>query len=206
MRTSRSRGRRVEGTPISGPESGAERPILLLGDPRLRIRSEEVVDFEQPEFRGACAGLAATLASFRARHGFGRAISAPQIGVALRLIAVNLGDGPRFVVNPRVTARSAESFTMWDDCMSFPGLLVRLRRDRSVTLRYHDETGIECEWPRMELAASELLQHEIDHLDGVLAIDRAIDRDAIVLREVFERRKAELSKQVDYMIGDPTKS
>lgn len=185
------------------PGSAAERPILLLGDPRLRLRSAEVSDFDRPEFRDACAGLSSTLAAFRARHGFGRAISAPQIGVALRLIAVNLGDGPFFVVNPLVTGTSGESFTMWDDCMSFPGLLVRLRRDRSITLRYHDETGSEREWPRMDLAASELLQHEIDHLDGVLAIDRAIDRDAIVLREVFERRKAELRTQVDYMIGEP---
>lgn len=180
-----------------------ERPILLLGDPRLRLRSAEVCDFDRPEFRSACAGLSATLAAFRARHGFGRAISAPQIGAALRLIAVNLGDGPFFVVNPRVTATSGESFTMWDDCMSFPGLLVRLRRDRSISLRYHDETGREHEWSRMDLAPSELLQHEIDHLDGVLAIDRAIDRDAIVLREVFEQRKADFRRQVDYVIGEP---
>ena len=190
-------------SPIADPETAAERPILLLGDPRLRVRSREVVDFEHPDFRDVCAGLSATLASFRARHGFGRAISAPQIGAAMRLIAVNPGDGPFFVANPLVVATSGESFTMWDDCMSFPGLLVRLRRDRSITLRYHDETGSERDWPRMDLAASELLQHEIDHLDGVLAIDRAIDRDAIVLREVFELRKAEFRRQVDYMIGEP---
>lgn len=189
-------------TPVSAPESAAERPILLLGDPRLRVRSREVVDFEHPEFRDACAGLSSTLAAFRARQGFGRAISAPQIGVAMRLIAVNLGDGPFFVANPRVTVASGESFTMWDDCMSFPGLLVRLRRDRSISLRCQDETGSEREWQRMGLAESELLQHEIDHLDGVLAIDRAIDRDAIVLREVFEQRKTELRRQVDYVIGE----
>ena len=188
---------------VSDSGSAAERSILLLGDPRLRVRSGEVVDFEHPEFRDACAGLSSTLAAFRARHGFGRAISAPQIGVALRLIAVNPGDGPFFVVNPRVIVTSGESFTMWDDCMSFPGLLVRLRRDRSISLCYHDETGSEREWPRMGLAESELLQHEIDHLDGVLAIDRAIDRDAIVLREVFEQRKAEFRRQVDYVIGEP---
>ncbi|MGK2858398.1 MAG: peptide deformylase [Thermoanaerobaculia bacterium] len=180
----------------------AERSILLLGDPGLRVRSAEVKEFDRPEFRVACAGLAATLASFRARHGFGRAISAPQIGIALRLIAVNLGDGPFLVVNPRITETSGESFTMWDDCMSFPDLLVRLRRDRSISLRYDDETGQEREWPRMEIAASELLQHEIDHLDGVLAIDRAIDRDSIVLREVFEERKSELRAEVDYVIGE----
>ncbi len=187
---------------MSDAGSAAEGSILLLGDPGLRIRSDEVHDVEHPAFRGACAKLAATLAAFRARHRFGRAISAPQIGIALRLIAVNLGDGPFFVVNPRVTATSGETFTMWDDCMSFPGLLVRLRRDRSISLQYDDETGSQREWSGMDIAASELLQHEIDHLDGILAIDRAIDRNAIVLRDVFEARKAEFRGQVDYMIGE----
>jgi peptide deformylase len=188
---------------MSGGEATAGSPILLLGDPRLRVRSREVEDFGHPDFRAACERLAATLEAFRARHGFGRAISAPQIGIASRLIAVDLGAGPFFVVNPEVTAWSGDTFTMWDDCMSFPGLLVRLRRDRSISLRFRDEAGAAREWPRLDLAASELLQHEIDHLDGVLAVDRAIDRDAIVLRELFEERKSEFRGQVDYMIGDP---
>jgi peptide deformylase len=179
-----------------------ELPVLLLGDPRLRVRSAEVADFDLPEVRAACASLGATLQAFRARHGFGRAISAPQVGVPLRIIAVNLGDGPFFVVNPRVTAASGESFSMWDDCMSFPGLLVRLRRDRSISLAYEDESGSTREWQGMGVAASELLQHEIDHLDGILAIDRAIDREAIVLREVWEARRSEMRKLVDYEIGE----
>ena len=58
----------------------------------------------------------------------------------------------------------------------------------------------------MEIAPSELLQHEIDHLDGILAIDRAIDRDAIVLREVFEVRKRELLAEVDYAIAPSLRS
>jgi peptide deformylase len=184
------------------PDGGAPLPVLLLGDPRLRVRSKEVTDFDRPEFQAACAGLASTLREFRARHGFGRAISAPQVGVPLRLIAVNLGDDPFFVVNPRVTSASGETFTMWDDCMSFPGLLVRLRRNRSISLAYEDESGSSRVWNGMETAASELLQHEIDHLDGTLAIDRAIDREAIVLREVFEERRSEMRRMVDYEIGE----
>jgi peptide deformylase len=178
-----------------------ETDILLLGDPRLRERSREIVDFEHPDVARACASLAATLAAFRRRHGFGRAVSAPQIGVPLRLIAVNLGDGPFFVANPEVTWQSDDSFTMWDDCMSFPGLLVRLARLRSISLHYADEQGNARAWDRLEIAASELLQHEIDHLDGVLAIDRAIDRDSLVLREVFDARKRELVATVDYVIA-----
>jgi peptide deformylase len=176
--------------------------ILLLGDPRLRERSREVVDFDEPEFVRSREALAATLAAFRRRHGFGRAISAPQIGAQLRLIAIDLGDGPFFVANPVVTWESDETFTMWDDCMSFPGLLVRLARHSSISLRYEDERGCERSWERLDIASAELLQHEIDHLDGVLAVDRAIDRDSLVLREVFEARRAELRAAVDYAIGE----
>jgi peptide deformylase len=177
--------------------------ILLLGDPRLRTRSREIVDFDDPAFARSCEDLAATLADFRRRQGFGRAISAPQIGASVRLIAVDLGEGPFYVANPVVTWESDETFTMWDDCMSFPGLLVRLARYRAISLRYQDERGAEHVWERLDVASSELLQHEIDHLDGVLAVDRAIDRDALVLREVFEARRDELLASVDYAIGEP---
>ncbi len=174
--------------------------VLLLGDPRLRVVSRPVTDFEHPDLSSSCQALSATLAGFRRRHGFGRAISAPQIGVPLRLIAVNLGDGPFFVFNPIVIDASGETFTMWDDCMSFPGLLVRLARDRSISLQYSDERGSSKRWDRLGLAESELLQHEIDHLDGVLAIDRALDRDSIVMREVFEATPERFRAMADYVI------
>ena len=174
--------------------------VLLLGDPRLREPSREIAAFDTPEVVTARDALAATLEAFRRRHGFGRAISAPQIGVPLRLVAVNLGSGTFFVANPVVTWRSDETFTMWDDCMSFPGLLVRLARHRSISLTYQDGEGRPHTWDRLDLAESELLQHEIDHLDGILAVDRALDRESLVMREVFEARHAELASTVDYVI------
>ena len=179
-----------------------EATVLLLGDPRLRERSREVEAFDDPAVVTARDALVETLRAFRRRHGFGRAISAPQIGVRLRMIAVNLGEGPFFVVNPAVTWLSDETFTMWDDCMSFPGLLVRLARHSSISLAYRDERGDARTWERIDLAASELLQHEIDHLDGVLAVDRALDREAVVMREVFEARRPEFARMVDYTIGE----
>ncbi|HYR26988.1 MAG TPA: peptide deformylase, partial [Thermoanaerobaculia bacterium] len=136
--------------------------VLLLGDPRLRQRSQEVDTYDAEAF----ASLAATLDAFRKQHGFGRAISAPQIGIPRRFIAVNLGKGTFFIVNPVVTWRSDETFTMWDDCMSFPDLLVRVRRAKSLSLEYVDEQLHPRTWNELDQAAAELLQHEIDHLDG----------------------------------------
>ena len=168
--------------------------VLLLGDPRLRVRSREVVAFDDD---AGFSELAKTLDVFRRKHGFGRAISAPQIGIARRFIAVNLGKGTFFIVNPVVTWRSEETFTMWDDCMSFPDLLVRVERARSLSLEYVDEQGKRKEWRELDQAAAELLQHEIDHLDGVLAVDRAME---LVMRREYERNREYFDAKVDYAI------
>jgi peptide deformylase len=170
--------------------------VLLLGDPRLRVRSADVERYDAALF----GALAATLDAFRKKHGFGRAISAPQIRAAQRLIAVNLGRGTFFVVNPVITWRSDETFTMWDDCMSFPGLLVRVERAYSICLDYADEHGLPRTWNGLDQAAAELLQHEIDHLDGILAIDRAAGENPIVLRSVYEANREDHDARVDYTI------
>ena len=174
-----------------------KKDVLLLGDPRLRVRSAEVDRFDGVPFDD----LAATLHAFRAEKGFGRAISAPQIGVARRFIAVNLGRGTFFVANPVITWRSDETFTMWDDCMSFPDLLVRVARHRSISIDYVDERGAPKRWEELDQAASELLQHEIDHLDGILAVDRALDRDSLVLKGVYDARREEFDARVQYTIA-----
>ncbi len=174
--------------------------IRLLGDPALRAVSRPIEDFNDPEFRANARLLQRTLAEFRRRRGFGRAVSAPQIGVAQRFIALNLGDGPQLVVNPEIVWRSEDRFTMWDDCMSFPDLLVRLERDASLSMRFQDERGDFREWTELDLPTAELLQHEIDHLDGVLAVDRALDRESLVLRENFTADYEYYKKQVDYVI------
>ena len=171
--------------------------VLLVGDPRLRETAAPVSQ-AAPEVREHTARLHATLAAFRVEHGFGRAISATQIGVALRFIALNLGEGPFTMFNPAIVWRSRETFTLWDDCMSFPFLLVRVVRDASISVEFDDETGRRRRWERLDHATSELLQHEIDHLDGVLALDRAADREAIVSREVFESMPEYFARMVDF--------
>jgi peptide deformylase len=173
--------------------------VLLLGDPRLRRVSDPVPSISGSAYISDKHRLQTTLEEFRARHGFGRAISGPQIGVPLRFIALHL-DRAFVIANPVITWKSAETFTMWDDCMSFPWLMVRLRRHRSVSLQYVDEDGRTREWLELEQSTSELLQHEIDHLDGILAIDRALDRESIISREVYERDVSQFAKQVDYVI------
>jgi peptide deformylase len=174
--------------------------ILQLGHPALREPSEPVGEIEDLAFREQARLLQETLAAFRRRFGFGRAIAAPQIGVARRFIAVDLGEEPFLVIDPRVTWRSEDTFTMWDDCMSFPGLLVRLRRHRSISLAYTDREGSPHTWEQLDLSTAELMQHELDHLDGVVAIDHAADVRDIVTREAFDQFADRFARQVDYTI------
>ena len=176
------------------------KPVKLLGDPILREVSKSVNNFSNPEFFENAGTLHATLIEFRQKYGFGRGISAPQIGINQRFIALNLGTNPQLIVNPEITWTSQNRFTMWDDCMSFPNLLVRLERYQSISLSFQNEKGEYREWNNLDLAASELLQHEIDHLDGILAVDRALDKNSIVMREYFDENREVVNRQVDYTI------
>lgn len=156
------------------------RDILLLGNPKLYEQCESVRPEEMNEMRTVAQDLHDTMMDFRARYGAGRAIAAPQIGVMKRLIYMHI-DEPVTFVNPVFASMSDEMMTLWDDCMSFPELLVKLRRHKRCRIVFQD-----LEWQEQQLDLeydlSELLQHEVDHLDGILSIHRALDNQSIALR------------------------
>jgi peptide deformylase len=126
------------------------------------------------------ADLHDTMMAFRSRHGWGRAIAAPQINVHKRIVYLHV-DKPWLLINPTLEAASAETIELWDDCMSFPDLLVRVRRHASITLRWRNEAWDE-QTLRVEGVLSELLQHELDHLDGILAVAKAVDGASFALQ------------------------
>ncbi|HZS43503.1 MAG TPA: peptide deformylase [Blastocatellia bacterium] len=164
----------------------AVQDILQLGNPYLRERSVSITNVDAPEVQRAITDLGDTLADFQQRNGFGRAISAVQIGIPYRLIYMRI-DKPVVLVNPVIADFSDEKMILWDDCFSFPNLMVKVQRHLRIDVRYTNEQGIQTEL-RAEGSLSELLQHEIDHLDGMLAVDRAIDKDSFCLRQEWEKR------------------
>lgn len=190
------------GSPQIAPneERPKVRPVLLLGDPRLRKKCDLIADAESVELKNEIEELHQRLEIFRAENNFGRAISAPQIGIGKRFIAMNLDGKLHTLINPEIIWQSQEKFSMWDDCMSFPSLLVKLERFKSISVRFQNQNGETQTWEHLPQDISELLQHEIDHLDGILAIDRAIDKDSIVERAAFEQMKSYFASQVDYVI------
>ncbi len=147
--------------------------LLLLGNPLLYKVSDPVLESELPQVNGWVADLNNVMQEIRAKYNFGRAIAAPQLGIMKRLIYMNINK-PVVFINPELTNLSNELFEVWDDCMCFPNLLVRVKRNKTLTIKYKDENWKSLEW-RMENDLSELLQHEYDHLNGVLCTMRAID-------------------------------
>ncbi|MEM6377637.1 MAG: peptide deformylase [Bacteroidota bacterium] len=150
--------------------------IKLLGDPILYEQCSPVQASELPDLQATVDQMARLVLEFRAKYGAGRAIAAPQVGVLKRLVVLNI-DEPVAMYNPELFDGSEEKMELWDDCMSFPNLLVRLQRHRRIKLRFRDAQWQEQVWDLKD-DLSELLQHEVDHLDGILATMRAIDTNA----------------------------
>lgn len=147
--------------------------ILLIGNPQLYEVSDEVLQSEYDTISSIVQDLHDTILHFKNQHGFGRAIAAPQIGVMKRIIYMYI-DKPVVFVNPVLKDLSDDMIEVWDDCFCIPNFLIKVKRHRTLTIEYLDEN-----WNAQEMTLeghlSELLQHEHDHLDGILATSRAID-------------------------------
>ena len=151
----------------------AVKEILLLGNPLLHESCRPVEQAEAAGIMSLITDLRDTLMAFRHEQGFGRAIAAPQIGAMVRVLFVQAPE-PCPMLNPVLVPMDGELIDVWDDCLSFPDLLVKVRRHRRCRLTYRDLSW-ELHRVVVEDDLSELLQHECDHLDGILAVQRAID-------------------------------
>ena len=178
------------------------RPILQLGDLRLREVAISVDDPNMPEIRSLIRDLADTLAHWRATTGYSRGIAAPQLGVSQRVIFLKLPEAePWPLINPEIIQRSEEKIIVWDACLSFLSIFMQVERHRGITVRYQNLQGENLEFSAGDdRNLSELLQHEIDHLDGILAVDRIVDMKTLCTREEFEKRYRDSSP---YAVSSP---
>ena len=156
--------------------------IRLFGDPVLRQRAREITELD-----GDLARLAQTMIeTMHEAQGVG--LAAPQVGVQKRLYTydLGLGDEPGVIINPEIVDAKGE-WTYDEGCLSVPGLHFEIVRPKIVTVRGVDLDGNEVVIEGDELMGR-LIQHEIDHLDGVLLLDR-LDADARkeAMRELRQR-------------------
>ncbi|HVH67445.1 MAG TPA: peptide deformylase [Gemmatimonadales bacterium] len=164
----------------------ALRRIRQLGDPILRVRCERVQNPKSAATRLVADDLRDSLAIAKKKYKMGRALAAPQIGAPVRIVFVQTDKQRWTMINPEITDVGSEDFPVWDDCFSFPNLLVRVTRAYEVTVSYTDLKGKQRTLD-VKGAMAELLQHEIDHLDGILAVDRPSGVDPFALRSEWEK-------------------
>lgn len=142
----------------------ANYPIRLIGDPVLRSRSAEVANING-SLKQLVEGMISTM---KLAPGVG--LAAPQVGVLKRIFVYDIGDGPHVVINP-VIHQTAGEWEYEEGCLSVPGFSWRISRPNQVHL-----SGYDLEENEIDLEASEFLgrviQHEVDHLDGILLIER----------------------------------
>ena len=168
---------------------GETLPILVVPDPMLRAKCRPVGPKDEATVRALLPRMFATM---YAAPGIG--LAAPQVGQKLRFIVVDVhpddNSQPIALINPEIVARSTELVAREEGCLSLPGQYAEIVRPARVKVRYLDESGA-----RREIAADGLLsaclQHEIDHLNGVLFIDHlsALKRNMILRRLAKELRQ-----------------
>lgn len=157
-----------------------ELDVKTFGDPVLKSRSTPVKEFDESLERLADD----MLSTMRAHDGVG--LAANQVGRLKRILVAVVEEEEYVLVNPVVESRTEESETSPEGCLSIPGVHVEVERAKGITVSGKSATG---ELVRIEVEGllARILQHEIDHLDGVLILDRT-DRESrkAVLREMRE--------------------
>ena len=163
------------------------KPILQLGNDTLRRKSLPVKRFYTKELDRLIEDLSDTLHDAQRKYGYGRGIAAPQIGELKRIIFIDTPELKEPLINPRITQASAKMFEVWDSCFSFNlAFFILVDRHYSIKVEYFTQEG-KKQIISVENKLSELLQHEIDHLNGILATDRLKDPKKIIMRQEWEK-------------------
>ena len=171
---------------LSRREREARRAIRVIGDPVLRERALEVTTFDR-----GLGKLAKRM--IRIMHDApGVGLAAPQIGVLQRLLVYDVDDDPRVLVNPQLDELSEETEETDEGCLSVPGVTMPVSRPVSLRVRALDAAAEPLEF-RAEGLEARVIQHEFDHLEGVLIVDRTSrSARAAALRELRDREDAGL--------------
>lgn len=141
--------------------------IITDPNPILRKKSIEIKDIKSKQFQQLCLDMAHTM---KEKDGVG--LAAPQIGKNIRLIVVNTKEGAICMINPKIIRKSLIKEWGEEGCLSVPGKYGQVKRNKKITYCYLDKLGEEKKMSAQGLMAR-VIQHEINHLDGILFIDKA---------------------------------
>jgi peptide deformylase len=169
---------------LSRRQREARREIRVIGDPVLRERAHEVTEFDR-SLRKFAKRMIRTM-----HDAPGVGLAAPQVGVLQRLLVYDVHDEPQVLVNPMLDEYSDETEESDEGCLSVPGVTMPVERSVSVRVRGFDASGEPVDF-RAEGFEARVIQHENDHLDGVLIVDRTSrSARAAALRAMRENEAA----------------
>ena len=169
---------------LSRRQREARREIRVIGDPVLRERAHEVTEFDR-SLRKFAKRMIRTM-----HDAPGVGLAAPQVGVLQRLLVYDVDDDPQVLVNPVLDEYSDETEESEEGCLSVPGVTMPVERSVSVRVRGFDASGEPVDF-RAEGFEARVIQHENDHLDGVLIVDRTSrSARAAALRAMRENEAA----------------
>lgn len=160
--------------------------IRLYGNPILRRKSREV-----KEMSGDIQKLINNMAKLMYKNK-GIGLAAPQVGILKRVIIADVGDGLVSLVNPKILWRQGKD-TMSEGCLSIPGINLEIKRSKEVIVEGIDKEGEKVQLGAMGFLAR-VLQHEIDHLDGILIVDRVPKKKIKPLKRELDKIKTIVEK------------
>jgi peptide deformylase len=182
----------------------AARPVLTIGNPVLRKVARRVprAEFGSRKLTRLVADMVATM---RAEGGIG--IAAPQVGESLQVAVIEIEPGSTryrdavpvartVVVNPKITVLDRRKQAFWEGCLSIPNLRALVERPRKIRVDYLDLAGERRSIEAQGFLAT-VFQHELDHLAGVLFLDRVRDTTKIATLEEFQRHWLERSEPAE---------
>jgi peptide deformylase len=165
----------------------ALRPILVVGNPVLRQKAKRVTQFD----RNLQRLIDDMVETMRAAPGVG--LAGPQVGVPLRLAVIEVDEVVTVIINPEIVKRSGD-VELDEGCLSVPGFWGKVHRSEKVTVKARNRDGREVR-VSAEGLLGQALQHEIDHLDGVLYIDRMASLDDLQRSEPIRKREADARRR-----------
>lgn len=182
--------------------------IKQVGDPILRTLSRTVskADFESDLVNSTVQTMQDILNGIKAiSDENGNALSAPQVGVGIRLIVLRMNGKFVNIINPRIIERSESTFMFEEECFSFYNMRATVRRYESVVISFIDENQNEQRLS-MQGEFSGLIQHEIDHLNGIFFLDKVEDQSSLVSIDYLLKDEPErltvVKSLCEYMASD----
>ncbi|MFH1582543.1 MAG: peptide deformylase [bacterium] len=151
-------------------------------DPVLRKKSEEVKEIT-PEIRKLIEEMVLVLEKDK-----GVGLAAPQVGVSKRIIVFETGEGVTVLINPQIVKKGKKQFMDMEGCLSFPNIWVKIKRPERIEIEAQDLLGRKIQMGA-SMMVSRVLQHELDHLDGILFIDKINFMEKLKIRDKLNKLK-----------------